>query len=95
MQMTHDEPKGGYGGGSSTLEDGTVDERITGRIANVKTDTGKTYYIGFESYYLNKYMPYLEGVVWLAVFDEDTYDEYKYYNGYPDYGMIEIRIGVL
>lgn len=87
--ISYGEPRGGYSGGRSTEQDGTVEERISGYIDDIKTDTGKTYSINFEGYYMNKYLPETIGVWSISVCDEDVFN---YENAYPEYGRVVIGL---
>lgn len=79
--ISYDEPDGGSWSRAMTEGEGTVKESIMGRVANVKTSTGKTYRIGHGGYSVYKKHPEYVGVTNITIFDEDMYDPET---GYPE-----------
>ena len=84
--ISYDKPDGSYGGGARTVE-GKSRELLTGAVANIKTDTGKTYKLRAEYYSINKNYPESVGINALAIVCEDTFDQ-EY--GYPKDGIYYI-----
>lgn len=73
--LSYDAPKGARGGGTTTAMDGVVKQNISGRIANVKTSSGKTYRIGHGGYSVYKEHPDYVGVTSVTIFAEDLHDD--------------------
>lgn len=87
--ISYDKPDGSYGGGARTVE-GKSREFLTGAVANIKTDTDKTYKLRAEYYSINKKYPESVGICALAIVCEDTFDQ-EY--GYPKDGIYYIYSG--
>ena len=76
--VTYDEPEGHEGGYS--IEYGEyIEKKLSGDIDNVKTDKGKTYSIGYQSYYIYKSNEDYIGVGIINIVDEDTWVTYDTY----------------
>lgn len=84
--ISYDKPDGSYGGGARTVE-GKSREFLTGAVANIKTDTDKTYKLRAEYYSINKKHPESVGICALDIVCEDTFD---HEDGYPKDGIYYI-----
>ncbi|MDE7253587.1 MAG: DUF5104 domain-containing protein [Acetatifactor sp.] len=73
--LSYDAPEGARGGGTTTAEDGVVEQSINGGIDNIKTSSGKTYRIGHGGYSVYKEHPDYVGVTSVTIFAEDLHDD--------------------
>ena len=73
--VSYDEPEGYEGG--YTMEYGKYKEKeLYGEIDNIKTDKGKTYSIGYQSYYIYISNESREGINVISIIDEDTWTKH-------------------
>lgn len=81
--ISYDMPEGNIKS-KSTTEAETIKQELTGYTRNIKTTNGKTYEIGFNSYYIYAENEGYIGVSIISIIDVDAYDEKV---GYPDEGV--------
>lgn len=64
-----------------------LEERFSGKVKNIKTDTNKTYEIIYGYYSVNTEHPEYVGISSLSIIDTDIYNEEL---GYPRHGRYDI-----
>ena len=79
--ISYDDPK--EHGGGYILSDGEyVEKEVGGRVNNIKTDTGRKYYLFFSSYQVCRNNKDYEGVEYILIVDEaDKENKTKLYIG--------------
>jgi len=77
--VSYDHPRGYRGGGSIREYEGVVEQLLYGRIDNIKTNEGRVYTIGFDSYEVCNEHPDYVGVCYIRIVDMALRNEnYEY-----------------
>ena len=84
--ISYDEPEG-YEGGYTMRDGGYTEKELYGEIDNIKTDKGKTYSIGYQSYSIYKSKESYVGVRIVNIRDEDTRIRFDTYADVEQYSI--------
>jgi len=84
--VSYDEPEG-HEGGYKMKEGEYTEKKLYGEIDNIKTDKGKTYSIGYQSYSIYKSNEEYVGVRIVNIRDEDTRIRFDTYAEVEQYSI--------
>ena len=73
--ISYDKPEGDQSGAVYSTKKSEHIKRLEGKIKNIKTDKGKTYSVGFSSYYIYNSNKDKVGIDIIGINDEDTWKD--------------------
>ncbi len=83
--VSYDEPKVNIGSGKTDYGQGVVEQSMGGIINNIKTDTGKTYFLVFGCHTVDKERPEYVGVTNMSIRNSALYDADMEYPNEAEY----------
>lgn len=83
--ISYDEPKTNVGFGKTESGQGVVEQSMSGITKNIKTDTGKTYFLVFGSHTVFKDHPEYVGITNISIRDSELYDADMEYPNIAEY----------